>query len=313
MAALRRDHRRALPLLAGAWSATRIEDADVVVCSTSNWAHGLRTSAPTLVYCHAPARWLYQSERYLGADRGLRRSALGLLRRPLLSWDQRAARRASRYIVNSSVVRDQVAAVYGRSASVVPPPPALGPAGERAALPGIEPGYLLTVSRLLPYKNVDALVEAMRVLPDERLLVAGDGPLEARLRDSAPASVTFLGRVDDPTLRALYAGCAALVCASYEDFGLTPLEAAGFGKPTVALRAGGYLDTIVPEVTGVLVDSPAPSALAAGVRAMRARPWDPDAIHSRAAEFGPERFVARLRELAAETAAGGREVGACAG
>src|SRR5436190_19462163 len=56
---LRRNHRLALPLLAPAFSSLRVE-ADIVLCSTSGWAHGVHTGGKPVVYCHAPARWLSQ-------------------------------------------------------------------------------------------------------------------------------------------------------------------------------------------------------------------------------------------------------------
>ena len=61
---LRRHHRAALPLLAPSFSSLRIS-ADVVICSSSGWAHGARVEGRKIVYCHTPARWLYQSDRYL--------------------------------------------------------------------------------------------------------------------------------------------------------------------------------------------------------------------------------------------------------
>ena len=64
-ATLRRDHRLALPLLASASSQLRV-DADLAIVSSSGWAHGFPTDGYKVVYCHNPARWLYQSDEYLG-------------------------------------------------------------------------------------------------------------------------------------------------------------------------------------------------------------------------------------------------------
>mgnify|MGYP003493932589 CR=1 FL=1 len=101
---------------------------------------------------------------------------------------------------------------------------------------GIEPGFLLAVARLLPYKNVEQVVDAFRLLPGLSLVVVGDGPERERLAVAAPANVRLVGEVGDATLRWLYEGCRGLVAASREDFGLTPVEAASFGKPVAALR-----------------------------------------------------------------------------
>src|SRR5439155_851589 len=93
--AFKKDPRRGLPLLAGAFSSLEITDADVVVCSSSGWAHGVRTDAPKIVYCHNPPRWLHQTEDYV-ADRSLpARLALDVLRKPLTRWDRQAAATAT--------------------------------------------------------------------------------------------------------------------------------------------------------------------------------------------------------------------------
>jgi glycosyltransferase involved in cell wall biosynthesis len=298
---LRDDHRLALPLLAPAFSRQRV-DADVVVCSTSGWAHGVTTGGRKLVYCHAPARWLYQSDRYLGARGPAARLALGGLSPFLRRWDRRAAASADRYLANSSATRQLVADVYGIEAEFVPPPYALGP-GEEVPVDGLDDGFLLCVCRLLPYKNVGAVAEAFASLPELRLAVVGDGPDRDRLAQSAPANVRYLGELHDAQLRWLYSRCRGLVTAAYEDFGLTPLEAAAFGRPTAALRFGGFLDTIVPGETGVLFDRPEPALIGAGVRELVATDWDDHRLRAQAESFSEARFTATMQSCVDELAA----------
>ena len=184
-------------------------------------------------------------------------------------WDKNAAASADAYLANSTVVAERIRSIYGIDAEVVPPPPAITADGPSEPISGLEPGYLLCVSRLLPYKNVDVVVEAASALPDERLVIAGTGPMEHALRLRATSNVTFTGIVTDPQLRWLYANCRALIAASYEDFGLTPLEAASFGKPTAALRWGGFLDTIEEGRTGVYFDQPTTLAVTGACRSRR--------------------------------------------
>ena len=184
----------------------------------------------------------------------------------------------------------------------MPPPPALTPDGDSEPLAGIEPGFALCVSRLLPYKNVDAVVRAFASLPGERLVVAGAGPDESALRALAAANVQFVGRVTDEQLRWLYANCDLLVAASHEDFGLTPLEAATFGKPSVVLRWGGFLDTVTEGETGLFFDAAEPASIASAVREARAHRWAPGAIRAHAAAFSEERFIARIRAIVADAA-----------
>jgi glycosyltransferase involved in cell wall biosynthesis len=299
LASLRQRHRLALPFLAPAFSRLRIP-AEFAVCSSSGWAHGARVAGRKVVYCHAPARWLYQTSRNLG-DAGVgSRAALAALRQPLERWDRKAASSAHRYLANSSWIAREIGRTYGIDAEVVHPPVAIDIDAPRQAVDGIEPGYVLCVSRLLPYKNVDAVVAAFARLRGERLVVVGEGPAEARLRGIAETNVHFQGSVGDAELRWLYEHARCLVAASYEDFGLTPIEAAAFGKPTAALRFGGYLDTVREGETGVFFERPDPEEIASGLTALLAQNWDAAEIRRHAASFSEERFTSRLREIADE-------------
>jgi glycosyltransferase involved in cell wall biosynthesis len=155
-------------------------------------------------------------------------------------------------------------------------------------------GYLLLVSRLLPYKNVDVAMAAVQDLP-ERLVVVGTGPLEARLRAQAPANVRIVTGLTDAQLRWTYARASALVAPSLEDYGLTPIEAAAFGVPTVALRAGGYLDTVDEAVNGQFFAEPTATELRASIVAVRGRAFDADAVREHAQHFSESVFHERLR------------------
>jgi glycosyltransferase involved in cell wall biosynthesis len=293
---LRAHHRLALPLLAPAFSRLRI-GADFVVCSSSGWAHGTRVEGRKIVYCHTPARWLYQEERYLrGRPRAVRVAARAL-RAPLVRWDRRAAASADIYLANSTVVAERIATVYGREAEVLPPPPAVTPDGEHQLVEGLEPGFVLCVSRLLSYKNVDAVVRAFAQLPKEQLVVAGSGPDEPQLKSIAGPNVAFTGRVDDSELRWLYANSVGLVAASHEDFGLTPLEAGTFGRPVAALRWGGFLDTVVEGTNGVHFATPSPGAVAKAVRSLLEERWDAQEIRASVERFSERRFIERIRAI----------------
>ncbi|WP_265523730.1 glycosyltransferase [Oerskovia flava] len=315
---LRHHHRLALPLLAPAVSSQRVA-ADVLLASSTGWAHGYRGADRTVVYCHAPARWLYQRDRYLGGTQGVsaagraRRAVaaagLGLLSPALRRWDGAAAQRADVYLANSTVTQRAVRDAYGIEAEVLPPPPAMLPEGGERAVPDVEPGFLLCVARLLPYKNVDVIIEAVQMLGDRQLVVVGDGPDRARLEalaagrsdpSRAKSRVKLLGRVDDEQLRWLYRHSGALVAASYEDYGLSPLEAGAFGRPSIVLRDGGYLDTVVEGVTGTFFDAPQAALVAAAVQESAAKAWDDNALTSHVEKFALPRFVARLHDVVAE-------------
>ncbi len=302
--ALRRNHRAALPVLPLVASAMHV-DADVVLASSSGWAHGFRTSGRTLVYCYSPARWLYQTDRYLG-DSGSRlaRGVLSVLGPSFRAWDRRAAARADEYLAISSAVRDRIRSVYGRDSEVVPAPHSIDSGASQEPVAGLEDAsdFWLCVSRLLPYKNVDRVVEAFGLSPDRRLVVVGTGPEESRLRASLPSNVTLVGNLSDAQIRWLYARSRALVAASYEDFGLTPIEAATFGKPSAVLRWGGFLDTVAEGRSGLFFDQPDPAAIARTVDAVESTVWDATAVAEQAARFSEERFSRELRRRVAALA-----------
>lgn len=303
--ALRKDPRRALPLLPLASSLMHVKEP-VAVVSTSGWAHGFRYDGATLVYCHTPARWVYLLDDYLGD--GGRDSIKGriarVLRPGLRTWDRAAVRRRSRYVANSTVVKERIEDVYGLDGvDLVFPPHSVSTDGPQEPIPGAErlaeDGFLLSVARLMPYKHVDVAIEAATRV-GRPLVVIGKGPEEARLRAMAGEDVVFGQDLTDAQLRWAYAHATALIAASHEDFGITPLEASAWGVPTVALRAGGYLDTIVEGVNGVFVEEPTVDAVAGGVRrALEAR-WDRDAMRAHAERFSEEEFGRRIRALVAE-------------
>lgn len=286
----RADPRRAFPFLARAWEKHLISDADVVVCSSSGWAHRVGTSAPKVVYCHNPARWFYQPDDYLQALPPWARDQFARLTRSLRESDARAAHSASAYLVNSRVVAARVESAYGIRAQIVPPPRGVDPLGEQEPVPGVEPGFLLTVGRSRGYKNTEVVIAAICDLPGERLVCVGE-------RAESDASTTYLTDLSDAQMRWLYANAFALVAVANEDFGLTPVEAQAFGIPTVALRAGGYLDSTLEGVTGVYVDTATPADVAAGVRAARSTGWDAEAIRRAGDRYAPETFRNRVSDV----------------
>ena len=299
---LRRHHRAALPFLPGAVSSMRI-NADVVLVSSSGWAHGVASTGRKLVYCYTPARWLHQQRRYLG-DHSSRSTAvaLKLLSPWLRRWDYRAARTASDYVTISSVVQDRVHSVYGLSSTVVPAPRPNTDMCPSEPMQAVESwlageGFELCVSRLLPYKNVDQIVAAYQDEPRRRLIIVGSGPQKQALRAASGDNVLFLEAVSDGQLAWLYRRSRALIAISYEDFGLTPLEAAAFGKPCIVLRWGGFVETMVENLTAVFIEVPEPDHVRRALEQLDAREWDADRIIEHAARYHEDVFVENIRDL----------------
>ena len=281
--------RNVAPLYPAAFSSFGELDYDLVVSSSSGWAHGVRTAEHTthVVYSHAPARWLYSPETYLGAG-SPRQRLLNVVSPALRMWDKRAALRADGYITIAGNVRERLKAAYGIDAAVVHPPVDVKrfrprPRGER----------LLVASRLLPYKRVDLIVDAA-TRAGLALDVVGEGPEMDDLRGRAGPTVEFHGRVDDQTLVELFEGARAVCMPGIEDFGLVPVEANAAGKPAIAFAARGALETVEDNVTGALFAEPTVDAVLDAVRRADAVSASPEELAVRAQRFSVDRFRAEL-------------------
>ncbi|WP_375295850.1 glycosyltransferase [Gordonia westfalica] len=306
VALFRKDHRAALPILPIAASQMCIDDADIVVVSSSGWAHGFRTrGGRKLVYCYSPARWLYMSDLYLGDNASfLKRAALRLLGPVLRRWDAWSAAGCDRYLAISSVIEERIQNVYGMSSTIVPAPVHAPHDSLLSSMPAgfpEEQSFFLCISRLLAYKNVEAIVEAFRGT-GYRLVIVGRGPEAGRLQSIKPDNVYMLKDLTDAEMGWLYENCTAVVAASYEDYGLTPLEGGMRGKPCAVLRWGGFLDTVSEDVNGVYFDRPEPELIRRAVEDLAIREWDPDAIRAHVDQFNERSFISRMRALVREMA-----------
>ena len=294
--ALRRHHRAAFPALPFFFSRQHV-DADVVICNSSGWAQAVQSTGRKVVYFHALARWLHTPIRDVAGRSVGRQAAIAVFRRALLRWDRRTVLSADRHVVAGLAMRTRVHDVYGVDADVLPPPVSFRADGPKVAAHGLVSGFFLCAARLVPYKNLDAVVAAFARLPDECLVVAGEGPDGRRLRDAAPPNVRFVGDADDGELRWLYANCRGLICAGFEPYGITPIEAAALCKPTLALREGGLVDVVVEGQTGEFFERPDPEAIADGVRRLDGGHYDAAGFQRVRDRHSETTFTAGLRAI----------------
>jgi len=306
-APLRTYHRAALPLYPLVARSVDI-DADIVLTSTSGWAHGFRTRGRKLIYCYSPARWLYLSDKYLGEEAGLvKRAGLAVSKPFLKAWDRRTALSCDKYYAISTLIKGRIADTYGIDSEVMFAPVAMSQSFDTETIPAMQgfadDGFYLVVSRLLPYKNVDVIVRAFADT-DRRLVVVGKGPDDERLRAMKTDNVLMLSDLTDAQMAWLYKNCRALLAASYEDYGLTPIEAGVWGRPSVALRFGGFLDTIDEGVTGMYFDEPEPRAIAEALDRFEAMEFDADKIRRHVEQFTEEVFTQKLHAAVDDLAAG---------
>jgi len=266
--------------------------------SFSKWLpkpHGARF----VCYCHTPPRYFWNPDEYLEKE----------IANPLLRWfvrmlmplfrrsDLRQSRKIDLFIANSRNVRRRIRECYERDSVVVYPPVDV----ERFQVGRQSDDFYLIVSRLVAYKRIDLAVQAFTKL-GKRLVIIGDGPDRARLEAMAGPTVELLGRADDEVVTEKMATCRAYIFPGSEDFGIVPVEAQACGKPVIAFRDGGALETVLEGKTGVFFDHPAPDSLAGAVHELESREWDPHRIRRNAERFSTERFLEETRDLLARIA-----------
>jgi glycosyltransferase involved in cell wall biosynthesis len=293
-----------LPLLPLAIPSLDVSDRDLVVSSSSAFAHHIRPreGATHVCYCAAPAHFLWNQTEYFRGRPGLAAMLSPLLKR-LRRLDLKAAARVDVYLANSGHTARRIREVYGREARIVYPPVDLSrfrPTSERS-------GRFVVVSRLVRSKRVDLVVDAANRfgLP---LDVFGAGPELAELRRRAGATVRLPGWQPDKVVSRAMAECVALVVAGEEDFGITMVEAQASGRPPVAFAAGGALEIVEDGLTGYLFHDQTPEAL--GEAMIRARDGNLDTadLHTSAARFDTtvfcEAFLGALADALQPQSAG---------
>jgi glycosyltransferase involved in cell wall biosynthesis len=311
---LRRSKAAALPFMPAVWRRLPARDADWVLASSHLFAHHARFRGPTreapkLVYAHTPARYVWTPELD-GRGEGLVARAVSGTLKPL---DRARAAEPVAIAANSVFIAQRIAETWEREATVIHPPvdvsayasePENLSGDDLAVLESLPPVYLLGVSRFVPYKRLDLVLDA-GLAADLPVVLAGGGSEEARLRALAAERrqpLTIVGHPSQALLNALYRRALALVFPAVEDFGIMPVEAMAAGTPVVAGAIGGTAETVVDGVTGALVHDWSAAALRTAVE--RASAVGAAACAARAAEFDIPVFEDRLRQwVAAETAA----------
>ena len=273
-----------------------LSEYDLIFSSSSGYAKGVRRrrNAIHVCYCHTPMRWVWRYEDYVAREKfgSFSRTLLPLMLWPLRKWDLRASQQPNYYIANSRLVAERIKKIYGREAHVIPPPIEVN----RFHMSNDIEDYYLVLSRLMPYKRIDLAIEACKRM-NRRLIVIGDGPDRERLEKMADDRIEFLGRQPDKIVNYYAARCRALLFPGEEDFGMAPLEANASGRPVIAYRGGGAVETIDEEVTGVFFDQSNSLSLAEAIEKFEGMRWDPYALRRHAEKFDRTVFTFRVLQF----------------
>ncbi|MFF2094273.1 glycosyltransferase [Paenibacillus sp. NPDC058174] len=271
-----------------------VKNYDIIVSSSSAYAKGVRKPRGSVhvCYCHAPMRFAWDFDSYMDHTR-LPKPLKAIARAftlPLRRWDKANSKRVDKVIANSNVVKGRIKQYYGLDADVVFPPVDIS----RFSVADEQPeDYYLIVSRLASYKRLDLAVEACTRL-NKKLLIIGDGDDRERLEQLAGPTVSFLGRIGDAEVVSHMQRCKALLFPGLEDFGITPLEANACGRPVIAYRGGGALDTIVPGLNGMYFEAQTTESFAEALDSFDNHIWNAGAIREHAEKFNERLFTEKL-------------------
>jgi len=290
----RKHYQLLLPFLPIAAETLDFRDYDIVISASHSFAKGIITRPKTIhiCYCFSPTRYLW--------DKTKKNFLLHFFR----IWDRQASERVDEFIACSRTVQDRIKKYYKRESVVIYPPcvdlspPASTNRGEQveAGPPVRNHEYYLIVSQLRKYKRIDIAIEAFNKLGLE-LIIIGDGPERRKLQRMANKNIKILGWQPDEVVGEYYQNCIAFVFPSEDDFGIAPVEAMKYGKPVLAYRKGGALETIIEGKTGEFFDYQNPAILADGIRRLRQKKYDADFIQSHAQQFSKERFEKEIKDF----------------
>jgi len=302
-------YRHYFPLYPLAFESFDFSEYDVALSSTTRFAHGVITRPETLhiAYFNTPPRMFWEPFTYFESNPSLRS-----LLSPFLSytrvWDRVSAQRPDALLANAKTPQGRIKKYYGRAAEIIYPfvdlerfnvgtrQQALGNSdGEDTSAYSLVPNaYFLIVSRLTAWKRIDIAIEACNQL-NLPLKIIGEGPDFVRLKKLAGPTVEFLGRLTDEEVVRYYKRCRAFLFPQKEDFGITPLEAQAAGRPVIAFKAGGALETVIDKQTGEFFYPQTTGALTKVLKNFDPERYQRANSQKQAEKFSKKRFQTELK------------------
>lgn len=295
-------HHRLFPLLMPmAIESFDLSEFDLVLSDSNSYAKGAITAPHTLhiCYCHTPMRYAWDDCHQYFQEFGyskITKKFIPLAMNYLRLWDKISADRPNGYIANSKFVAERIKKYYQADSAVIHPPVDIS----RFKISSERGNYYLMVGRMLPYKRFDIVVEAFNKLKLP-LKIIGQGPEAKRLRKMARSEkIEFLDYLPDKEVARYYAQCKALIFPQEEDFGITVLEAMSCGRPVIAYRGGGALETVIENKTGVFFNHQTSKSIIEAVNKFNPNQFNPEEIRARALKFDEKIFKKRIKEFVKE-------------
>jgi glycosyltransferase involved in cell wall biosynthesis len=271
-------------------------DYDIVISDGTTWTKGIITKPAQLhfSYVHTPPRFLYgYSHEGTKWEKGLFKPFYGYLANILRMWDYVAAQRPDYLLTNSKETAGRIKKFYGRDAKIIYPPVDVD-YNFKYSDEFNDKQYFAAIGRLASYKNFELLIKVFNKL-EKPLVIIGTGSEERKLKEMAKSNIKFLGKASEELKHQVMENCIGLINpVDYEDFGIVPIEAMAHGKPVLAHRSGGHIETVIEGKTGTFFDQLTEKSLEDGVHSFETQikggGFDSQEIKEHAHNFSKEKF-----------------------
>lgn len=293
------NHQKYFPFMPMAFESFDLNEFDVVLSSCSSCSKGIITNPGTMhvCYCHTPIRYVWEfyydyieNMDSIGAKGKIKKDLVKYFMNYMRTWDFVASNRVDYFIANSQYVASRIWKHYRRESTVIYPPADI----DKFKPIDVDEEYFLCVSRLVPYKRIDLVVEVFNELGLPLVVIGGGSELE-KIKAMAKSNVKVMGRQPDEVIKEHYAKCRAFIFPGEEDFGITPVEAQASGRPVIAYGKGGALETVIDEKTGVFFKEQTVESLKEAVLRFQKMSFDKNVIRAHAEEFSIESFKGKMR------------------
>ena len=290
-------HHRVFPLLMPlAIEQFDFSEYDLVLSISASFAKGIITKPHTkhICYCLTPPRFLWDNSQKFVEEFGYPKLVKKFLP-PFITylriWDKEASLRVDEFWSISDFIQGRVKKYYSKDSKVIYPPVNVN----KFYVSDKISDYFFMAGRLVSYKRFDLAVKTFNKngLP---LKIVGTGSEFKKLKSIAGKNIEFLGLVSDEKLAGLYSHAQACIFPQEEDFGIVPLESMASGRPVIAYRSGGAMETIIENKTGMFFDEQNPGSLGAAVDKFYRLKFKPEECRTHAERFDIEVFKNNIVE-----------------
>lgn len=269
---------------------------DIILSSSYAFSKGVKKKFPEQIhicYCHSPFKqaWIFEEEYTKSYNlSGIKKWYVNRTLQKIRDWDIKTLDRVDYFIANSKYISDRIKKIYNRNAEIIYPPVNT----DKFSLCIEKHDYYITVSRMVPYKKIDIIIEAFNIL-NKKLIVVGEGIQLDSNKKLAKHNVEVVGYKSDEELVQLIQNAKGFVFAALEDFGIVPLEAQSCGTPAIALGEGGTSETIIDKKTGIHFKKQNIKSIIDAIHEFEAIKFNPQQVREQALKFSQDTFKKKLK------------------